>query len=243
MNNLMKLGLAIVIAVMAGGLNWAYLASKEVPTNYLALRNGIKAGDPFPSTDDFYKKIAIPNDPPENKLTLIPVKERAIVFGMRARRDFQDGEPIFFSDIAQDVPRFETLGPFTLLSVGEHLTGPVETEQSDSGGGEITVEPGFDAANGDYDLNTRRLLQIIDAQRRRSNTIGSHLRIVAIEARPESDGSTGENASGDFSGEVAAVELIRTKKRAIIVPLENVATIPKVLQIGTEIAFVIPAYP
>lgn len=241
MPNYIKLSLAMLIAVVAGALNWMYLAYHTSPNYYLALNDGVsvKAGSRFPSDLDKYKRIGILGDPKRLGTTLIPFDEKnggALVFDAKASRDLGSGEPIFFSDIAADVPRYETLGPFKLLSVGEHFTGAVETEQHSESGTTITVEPGWEQSSGttasgeqEYDESTRRLLQIIDAERNRSDSASSHLRIVAIEARPSSSSATSE--------------LITSTARAIIVPIDDLANIPKVLQIGTQIAFVVPAYP
>lgn len=250
MNNVAKLGLAIFVAVAAGILNMVYLASRAKPVEYLALKDvSLKAGERFPAEDTAYKRLALPSDSGGVNKSLILYSDRAIVFGLAAARDFSAGDPIFFSDIADPVPRYETLGPFTLLSVGEHLTGTVETDRSSRSSSVVTVEPIWEMKNGEYvtDANgdrvygaaTRRLLQIIESQRQTADrNAPSRLKIVALEPRPDVD-----RASSSATGKPNARELIRQTERAIIVPIDRVATIPEVLQIGTGIAFVVPAYP
>ena len=84
----------------------------------------------------------------------------------------------------------------------------------------------------------------VAVQQRGRDRAPSHLRIVAIESRQDTAGGEEESsadeaaASSEDSGEI-----LRSTPRGIIVPIDGIATIPKVLQIGTRVAFVVPAYP
>jgi hypothetical protein len=253
MNNLAKLGIALLLAIIAGVLNVVYLHLRERPTLYLALGDApVKAGQPFPTEDNKYKPLPIPGGVVAPETTFIAWDNRAIVFGLRAKRDLDVGDPIFQGDIAQAVPRYETLGPFKLLSVGEHLTGTVETDRSSGGASAITVEPLFvhpasgEEGNSDalkYNETTSRLLEIIDEQRRGGDRAASHLRIVAIESVQDPLSADESEVGRANSPGGRSSELLRSTPRAIIVAIDRVATIPKVLQIGARVGFVVPAYP
>lgn len=250
MSNLVKLILALVLAAVAAIVNVAYLASKESPAYYLAVSDDtspIQAGDYFPAADadGSYKAIPIPGDVSKLGSTLIPFDKRAIVFGMKARRKFVGGDPIFFADVVEDTPRYDELGPFTLLSVGEAFTGVAQPGEASAAGSAITVEPTYDTdENGVaiYKEATRRLLQIVEA-RRNSRDAPAHLRIVAIVARPLSGDHGAASLQSLTAPAPSSDALIRTKERAIIVPLQDVSIISNVLRIGTEVAFIVPAYP
>lgn len=256
MNNVAKLGLAVFIAIAAGILNMVFLASRAKPTEYLALGDvALRAGERFPSQDGSYKKLLLPSSNASMNKSLVLYSDRAIVFGLAASRDFVSDDPIFFRDIADAVPQYETLGPFTLLSVGERLTGTVETDRSSRGASVITVEPIWEMKGDQFVTNekgdrvygeaTRKLLQIVEAQRQSGERgAASHLKIVAIEPRPSVRNAKALSASANGTASLSnSPELIRQTERAIIVPVDRVATIPEVLQVGTGIAFVVPAYP
>jgi len=237
MNNLTKLGLAIGLGIVAAVLNFIYLSSHASPRYYVGIRDDLQAGKEFPREGTAYAKVPIPAGSTVPTGVLIPYEKRSLLFGLKAARDFTAGDPIFFRDIEQDLPQYETLGPFSLLSVGSTFIGEVETNAYNSGerSGVITVAPGLDS-DGGYDNMTRKLLQIIDAGRQRESAGKSHLRIVAIEANPST-------TSPDLSDDQFEKPLIEQQKRALIVPIRDVANIPEVLTIGTQISFVIPVYP
>ena len=237
MSNLVKLGLAIGLGVVAAVMNLIYLSSQAAPKLYVGVKDNLAAGEPFPELASAYKEIPIPSGAEVPQGALIPYEKRSLLFGLKTARDFTAGDPVFYRDIQQDLPRYETLGPFSLLSVGSTFIGAVETNEYRIGdrGGVITVAPGLEV-EGNYDDNTRKLLQIIDAGRQRGTVGKSHLHIVAIEANPSSSSATS-------LAKQTGVALIEQQKRALIVPLSDVANIPEVLTIGSEISFIVPAYP
>src|SRR4051812_3177006 len=105
MPQLGKLVIAIALAIVGAGLNWVYLQSQNSSTNFLAINRDLKPGSSFPTTDEGYTSIPMPNS---SQLvgTLIAYKDRGSVYGARVRREFKVGDPIFFSDVADDIPRY-----------------------------------------------------------------------------------------------------------------------------------------
>ncbi len=278
MTNLTKLGIAAALGVLAAFLNYYYLSAQVEPEYYTTLKASLKRGERFPTTDDGYDRMALPPKvAAESAQPLIGITRdaRGPLYGSLSNRDFAAGDPIFYRDI-ETVSRFETLGPFTLLSVGERLTGAVETLERGSGtGAVITILPEFadaivdaaarpgaageqsatpdrsrrtrprgpaesaadaSAAPRPYDDKTRRLLRIIDAAAQRNTS--SPLRIVAIIAHPNSP-----RGADDVATAADGQPLIGQADQALFVPMQNVANVPAVLEIGTKISFVIPAFP
>jgi hypothetical protein len=237
MPNLAKLALAVVIAVVAGGLNMLYLNSKTESRYFLALSNDqeVKEGEPFPHDATKYKKIPMVGDSSQLYKTLIPydeVNKGALVYDAKAARDMKGGDPIFFRDIADDTPRYNTLGPFTLLSVGDQLTGRVEAS-SRGEGSVITIQPEY-VKDKEFNEDTRRLIQILDAQSRKQSETPSHLKILQVIAHPATGKSPGS--------ETGSTAKVYQAADAIFVPLPN-AKVSGVLQIGTKVSFLVPAYP
>jgi hypothetical protein len=125
----------------------------------------------------------------------------------------------------RELSKFEVLGPFQLISVGERFKTP-NPEQKDSqgseGGNNVTI-----AVSANFDERTRRLLEIIDPSRR--GTSGKQgLRIVAVQVIPKNEAPS--TAQLDNKNVVYQT-----------VSLDGIENVPRVLLEGDVVRFVVPA--
>src|SRR3954466_2812633 len=101
MSQIAKLVIALALAVLGAGLNWAYLESHNTTTDYLAVSRDIPSGGTFPSKANGFPALPMPNkNAARLDRTLGKYDDVGTVFGARARREFKAGDPVFFSDIS-----------------------------------------------------------------------------------------------------------------------------------------------
>jgi hypothetical protein len=222
MNNVAKLSLAIVLALIAAVLNAMWLSAEKRPTMYVAASKKLPAGQAI--SDDMLAPVPVPGNPNELRKALIPYANRAILIGRPTSRAYLSGDMFFERDIKapMELAKFDVLGPFKLISVGSRFTQPGSKQdepQLDSGGNNITI-----AVDAKFDERTRRLLQIIESGRGSS----SAPRIIAIQVIPKD--------------EQAALPAPDDKNVVFqTVQLDGIANVPRVLLAGDVIRFVIPA--
>ncbi|HEX4412730.1 MAG TPA: SAF domain-containing protein [Lacipirellulaceae bacterium] len=225
MSNVMKLVLAVVLALAAAGLNAIWLSAEKHPATYVAAAVDLPAGEVI--TADAMTAVPVPGDADKLKASLIPFDNKATLLGLKTSRAYNRGDMFFQSDIKAplELAEFEVLGPFKLISVGARFTqnnGKVEESQLDSSGNNITI-----AVNANFDERTRKLLQIVDPTR----TAGKDkpVRIVAIQVVPKEEQ---KNSPAPADKNV----VFQT------ISLDGITNVPRVLLAGDVIRFVIPAH-
>ena len=225
MSNVTKLSAAIILALVAAGINTAWLNAKKVPPQFVALKANVERGQAI--TDALLAPVPVPGDALKLRKALVPYSQRALLFGLEASRDYTAGDMIFQRDIQapkQDVA-FEILGPFRLISVGERFKeADPESEQGyspNSGGNNVTI-----AVSAKFNDQARRLLKIIDPKR---DTDEDTPHIVAVQVVPPGASQSSELAD---SGDDVVYQTVA---------LDGIENVPGVLLAGDVIRFVIPS--
>ncbi len=234
MSNLAKFVAGIVIAVVAGLGNYAWLNSvQNQQPLFLRTAEQIAAGTTIQS--GMLEAVRVPGLKDDLKKTFVPIESQPLIVGMPAVRTYGLGEMLLQADISDSLPRWRALGPFRLLSVGERIRSG--SSYTDGSGGNTVTIAAFVDADGRYDKKSERLLDIIASQSKTE-------RIVAIQLEPSDDVSSASTSSSfdpilseDFSEETPL--MLEKNERGIIVPLRNVVSIPEVLVRGSKISFVI----
>jgi hypothetical protein len=171
--------------------------------------------------------VPVPGDVDTLSQSLIPYGSRAILFGVPSSRDYTAGDMVFQRDLQapRELTKFEILGPFQLISVGERFKSPSDEQQNgqgSEGGNNVTI-----AVSSKFDERTRRLLEIIDPSRRQSNTKQT-ARIIAVQVIPKS-----EQSAADKPDDKNVVYQT--------VSLDGIENVPRVLLEGDVVRFVVPA--
>ena len=124
----------------------------------------------------------------------------------------------------QELTKFEVLGPFRLISVGERFKNPTSEQvgQVSEGGNNVTI-----AVSANFDERTRRLLEIIDPNRRTASTKTGQ-RIIAVQVIPKNEQTPADKLSD---------------KNVVYqtVSLDGIENVPRVLLEGDVVRFVVPA--
>ena len=224
MSHVAKLSIAVVLALLAAGLNAMWLSAEKRPPQFVAAGANLAAGQEI--TDALLTSVPVPGDSQRLRESLIPYGGRAILFGLRAPRNYLRGDMIFQRDIQAplELAEFEVLGPFRLISVGERFNNP-DPERAEgavgSSGNNVTI-----AVSADFDERTRRLLEIIDpAQRARRGNRAR--RIVAVQVIPKNEQPT-------------TAKIDESKVVYQTVSLNGIENVPRVLLEGDVIRFVVP---
>jgi hypothetical protein len=225
MSHMAKLSFAVFLALAAAGLNMMWLSAKQRPPTFVAAGTDISVGKEI--TSDALVAVPVPGDAEKLRESLIPYANRAILLGRKAPRDYTRGDIFFQRDIEQplDPAKFEVLGPFRLISVGERFKQP-EAGQ-DNGGASSAGDNVTIAVSASFDERTRRLLEVIDPNRR-PDSAGKGTKIVAVQVIPRNESSS-----------APAVD----DKDVVYqtVSLQDIENVPSVLLAGDDIRFVIPA--
>jgi hypothetical protein len=223
MSHVAKLSIAVALALAAAALNAMWLSAEKRPPVFVAAAADLQAGQEI--TDAMLMSVPVPGDFDRLRASLVPYANRAILLGMRTPRSYLRGDMFFQRDIKapHELGQFEVLGPFKLISVGARFTeataGQVESNV-DATGDNVTI-----AVSANFDERTRRLLEIIDPNRRSGS---STKRIVAVQVIPKE-----EQQPGDVVDEKNIVYQT--------VSLQGIENVPRVLLAGDVIRFVIPA--
>ncbi len=225
MSHVAKLSIAVVLALLAAGLNAMWLSAEKRPPTFVAVSIDLPAGQEI--TDEVLTSVPVPGDADKLRESLIPYSSRAILFGVRASRNYTAGDMVFQRDLQAplELSKFEVLGPFKLISVGERFKSPGTAEQeaqASEGGNNVTI-----AVSANFDERTRRLLEITDPSRRGSST-NKNLRIVAVQVIPKNELSP-------------ATKLDDKNVVYQTVSLDGIENVPRVLLEGDVVRFVVPA--
>jgi hypothetical protein len=225
MRNVVKLLLAVALALGAAALNAMWLSAEKHAPVFVAASTDLPAGEVI--TDAHLAAVPIPGDFNTLRASLIPYGNRAILLGLKASRNYYRGDMFFPGDIQAplQLPEFEVLGPFKLISVGSRFTEAAAKpgeQQIDASGNNITI-----AVNANFDERTRKLLQIVDPSRGPNRDRST--RIVAIQVIPKED----QKASAVADDKNVVYQTIA---------LDGITNVPRVLLAGDVIRFVVPAH-
>jgi hypothetical protein len=231
MNHLVKLMLAVVVGIVAAGINWIYLASQATPSTFVACKEDIKRGEPI--TLDLLTPVGVPGDLAELRKSLIPFDERQILDGQLATRDYRTGDVIFHRDLAapEITSQYEEIGPYRLISVGNRFATSVKSD--DSGSGSSSDDTITIAVPWPYDAQTRRLMDVTRAQRARDTKEAPTVKIDRVLVFP----ATGQETSAPEGSDISLG--LKPNERAAFISLDGIDNVPRVLQVGQRIGFVI----
>ncbi len=226
MKHLMGLGFAAVLGIVAAGLNWVWMSGLATPDDFVGTQAGISAGDEI-GQDDLVP-VPVPGDPADLSKSLIRWRDRAVLFGTKATRDYAEGDVVFHRDIQAPIEdsHWDVIGPFKLISVGERFKerGEDDLEYARTDGNNLTI-----AVDANFDERTKRLLEVVAPNRSAVSQAAAD--IVAVQVLPSSQDRA--VAKPVNSGDV----VYQT------VSLDGIANVPRVLLAGDMIRFVIPARP
>jgi hypothetical protein len=225
MSNVMKLSLAVGLALAAAALNAVWLSAEKHPPTFVAAGADMPAGQVI--TDKMLTAVPVPGDPTKLSASLIPTSAKYTLLGLKTSRPYLRGDMFFQTDIkaVQEVPEYDVLGPFKLISVGARFTEPdakQDESQLDSSGNNITI-----AVSANFDDRTRRLLQIVDPAKRPNKDATT--RIIAIQVIPKEE----QKSSPPPDDKNVVYQTIS---------LDGITNVPRVLLAGDVIRFVIPAH-
>ena len=223
MSHFSKLSLAVGLAIFAAVLNAMWLSAKQQPPLFVAAAGDMPVGSEI--TDEMLLAVPVPGNVETLRASLVPYGNRAILLGQMTSREYIAGDVFFQRDVQapRDVAKFEVLGPFKLISVGERFKQPENAEdegQLSGSGNNITI-----AVSADFDERTRRLLEIVDPNRETRNSQKS-AKIVAVQILPA------DQQSPEIAKEANVVYQT--------VSLDGIESVPRVLLAGEVIRFVIP---
>lgn len=228
MSNVIKLIFALFLGIVAAGANWLWVMSRVSPPEFVAAKTSIKVGRTI-GEDDLIP-VPVPGDKDQLKKTLIPYKNRALLFGTKAPRAYEPGDVFFQRDILppNDESEWDVVGPFRLISVGARFKEPDEATEDYAGGGSrnnVTIE-----VSADFDEKTKRLLEVISPTfDGKSKEVTNN--IVAVQVVP----TRGQLGASPF--QPSANSVYQT------ISLEGITNVPRVLLAGDMIRFVIPGQP
>ncbi len=225
MSNLLKLTLALFLGIIAAGANWVWAASKARPAEFVVAKSQLKLGHTIGEEDLI--AVPVPGDYERLKKTLIPYKNRALLFGAETVRAYEAGDVFFHRDIQPptELSEWDVIGPFRLISVGARFKEPNEATQqyaSDSSRNNVTIE-----VSADFDAKTRRLLEVIAPSFGGDKKDATH-NIVAVQVIPSASGVSRQS--------------LRPSPNTVYqtVSLEGITHVPRVLLAGDQILFVVP---
>ncbi len=222
MSHVGKLSIAVVLALLAAGLNAMWLSAEKRPATFVAVAVDVKQGQPL--MDELLTSVPVPGDAEKLRESLIPYSGRAILYGVKAARNYTAGDVVFQRDLQAplELSKFEILGPFRLISVGERFKNAEDAAAGAEGGNNITI-----AVSSNFDERTRRLLEIIDPSR--SGTSGkSGSRIVAVQVIPKNE----QPADAKLDDKAVVYQTVS---------LDGIENVPRVLLEGDVVRFVVPA--
>jgi hypothetical protein len=225
MSHVSKLSFAVVLALIAAGLNAMWLSAAKRPPSFVAVNVDVPEGQEI--TEEMLTSVPVPGDVDVLRHSLIPYDSRAILYGIKASRNYIPGDIVFQRDLQapREISKFEVLGPFQLISVGERFkttSGDQQDAQVSEGGNNVTI-----AVDANFDERTRRLLEIIDPSRR-GNSTDSGSRIVAVQVIPNNE-QTAKDKPSDKDVVYQTVSL------------DGIENVPRVLLEGDVVRFVVPS--
>jgi len=233
MNSLIQLAVAAVLGILAACANFLYLARQTDPPRYVAAARSLDAGERI--EEDDLMAIGVPGDAERGRRVLIPYRNRSVLLGSPAARDYESGDIVFARDLVApaEASDWEVIGPFELITVGERFKsngGRPSDAASSIRGDSVTI-----AVDAAFDEQTARLLAAVS---RNSTGDGApRRRIVAVQVLPP------ERLRSTSNGRSGVATPPGTSVRDVVyqtISLEGIPNIPQVLLEGDLIRFVVP---
>lgn len=246
MSYLFKLVLALGMGLIAGAMNWFYVALQTQPTKFVAMAKSVEIGKVLEESD--LVSIPVPGDSGRLRKSLIPYANRSILFGRNAVRDYEAGDLLFAQDLVSETnaSQWDVIGPFELISVGERFKQSAgrETQMNGSTRSDtVTI-----AVNSNFDEQTSRLLQVIAGDLGRKQDQDT-LEIIAVQVVPSDRERASSGRAIPPPGNSANLRsftggrLSPTAQHDTVyqtVSLHGIASVPVVLLEGDFIRFVVP---
>jgi hypothetical protein len=237
-NSLLRLAVAMVLAVAAGLGNFLFMRMRTAPTKFVRFSKEVGLGEVIEESG-MLSEIAITGDVSELRKSLFPWEERENIVGRTATRVFEKDSLALKQDFLGKGPEWRVLGPFKLVSVGERIRGSEQSGFSEGNGGQtITIAAEVKIEEGREVLSpqVQELLEVLYRSDEATNAIG---KIVAVQLYPSDPKALA--SAGGIRSEVNATGTLPlgSNERGIIVPLKDVESIPEVLVRGVQVGFVV----
>ncbi|MEM9586238.1 MAG: hypothetical protein AAGA03_03065 [Planctomycetota bacterium] len=243
MSSVLKLVIGLLLAVVAAGINWIYLASQTSPASYVAAKSSLRQGQTIESED--LVAVPIPGDSSRVRKSLIPYANRSILLGTAATRDYETGDMILAQDMSVPASKqnWDVIGPFELISVGERFKQPTGSQLQATGSmqdNSVTI-----AVDAGFDEQTSRLLQAIATGIERDADTPKP-EIVAVQVLPSNSRTRQiRNPAGRQPTLPPTSTTVPLRSDVVYqtVSLDGIPNVPVVLLEGDLIRFVVPRVP
>ena len=236
MKHVIRLLIALLIGGVAAVLNFMWMSQEREYPKYVYVAEPIETGQRI--TKDKLQAIPVKGDAAVVGKILVPWGQKELWYDRFAAQDYSANQPLFQRDMVNTSTggQWDTLGPFTLVGVGNEPTAAFKGEQGELipvSGSILTL-----AVDDSQDEEKGLLYRYLAAMRgeyyfNESAAERAMLKIIGVE--PRVSAKQGETTGGslvdtpDFAG-----------KRLIFVSLEQIPNAPAWLRIGEEIYFMVP---
>lgn len=249
MKHVIRLLIALLIGGVAAVLNFLWMSQERDYPSYVYVSEAIASGERI--TKDKLKAIPVKGDAKVVGKILVPWSQKELWYDRFAATDYSPNQPLFQRDMVNSSPtgEWDTLGPFTLVGVGNEPTAAFNGEQGELipvSGNILTLavddsqdeEKGLlyrylAAMRGEYYFNEsaaeRSMLKIIGVEPRVSGKKAPRGKVIGPDGQPATNQLGGQPDMPNFAG-----------KRLIFVSLEHIPNAPSWLRIGEEIFFMVP---
>lgn len=233
-----RLAIALVLGMVAAGLNW--LAVQPRGDRYVAVASTLLPNSPF--DDQSLKPLAIAGDPQELRRSFVPWGERAVLLKMAAPRAFAAGDLLLQRDVREAIrlaDRDLELLRFRVIAVGDNFKRASATESTATPGGghrtvTITVKQPRDegvAGRDDAQRAARRMIRVV-TRRAAGKDLLPEDAIFGVAVFPR----TADSSPGGHAAD-SPIEQPRNDEMALTVSLDGVESVPAVILVGGEIGF------
>ncbi|MFM8415102.1 MAG: hypothetical protein ACKOCX_10295 [Planctomycetota bacterium] len=245
-----RLVTALVVGLVAAGLNALVLLSSFGEGGFVSLTAAVSRGEPV--SEGLLKQVAVRGDPATVGRSLVPWENRGLVLQMRAPRDYAAGDVILQRDLKEAI-RLATrdgleLLRFRVIAVGDRFKrqSAAEAEQLSGGDGNfVTIavkqlpEKSLPTGEPDDVVKSRRMVRLV-TQRAAGGPPDAADRIYGVAVFPR--GEPVVDATGSEGPE--SIELPKEDEMLLTVPLEGIESVPSVILVGGDIGFfMLPEYP
>jgi hypothetical protein len=263
MNNLAKLGVGLVLGILAGILNAAYLASTKPATVSVVATTQVAKGDMLESTS--LQELSLPESSGAVTAQFIPWSDRNLLLKLPASRDFSEGEAILKRDLQEMLYRSQRTNEmlrFRVIAVGDQFKRQADADSLNGGEGRsssVTIAVPQPQASGlqfgtdEVSRNAARMVRVVTRQKAGAFPLPEdEILGVAVYPRTATTGAISTPAAsslstltgGESTVKLAPIEKPGPNEMAITISLEGVESVPAVILVGGEIGFIMrPEYP
>jgi hypothetical protein len=254
MKHVVRLLIALLIGLVAAVLNWYWMTQERAYPSYVYISDAIAAGQPI--SKDKLKSVQVKGDAAVLGKILVPWSQKELWYDRFAAQDYSANQPLFQRDMADTstAGTWDTLGPFTLVGVGNEPTAAFNGEQGELipvSGNILTLV--VDESQEQEKSLLYRYLAAMRGEYYFNETAAERnlLRIIGVEpkvsARNAADNVANVQAEIGNGFEAPLLPPAPTDqqpdfagKRLIFVSLEHIPNAPTWLRIGEEIYFMVP---